>query len=93
MDARIPGEHIREWEEHSGWDSSPYPLYRVYAETFEDSRASKLLGGSKNYKEISGFDVYIFALAFILFSVIIVSYVLLMVYYTTLIFHSLRVEK
>ena len=44
-------------------------------------------------KDISSFDVYIFGLVFILFSVIIVSYVLLMVYYMTLIFHSLRIEK
>ena len=134
IEARVAGEHVRSWEQHTGWESSPYPLYRIYAETFEDSQATIWLNGSKNYKEvseeefddavgktqalelwksyklskntpdkaalmlltikdISSFDVYIFGLVFILFSVIIVSYVLLMVYYMTLIFHSLRVKK
>ena len=53
IEARVAGEHIRTWEQHTGWESSPYPLYRIYAETFEDSQATILLNGSKNYKEIS----------------------------------------
>ncbi len=53
IDTRVAGEHIRTWEQHTGWESSPYPLYRIYAETFEDSQATIWLSGSKNYKEIS----------------------------------------
>ena len=53
IDARVSGEHIRTWEQNSHWSSSPYPLYTIYAETLEGSQATTLLGGSKNYKEIS----------------------------------------
>ena len=48
-----PGEHIRVWEEHNRFINSPYPLYRIYAETLENSKATELIRGSSNYKEIT----------------------------------------
>ncbi len=44
-------------------------------------------------KDISNFDSYVFGLTFILFSIMIISYVILMVYYMTLVFNSIRMEK
>ncbi len=51
--AKVKGEHIRAWEQLSRWSNSPYPMYRVYAETFQNSKAAALLSRSKNYEKIS----------------------------------------
>ena len=54
-DARIEGEAIRFWEEKPGrwWSSETYPLWRVYATTFEASKATERLSKSKTYRQIS----------------------------------------
>lgn len=44
-------------------------------------------------KNITHFEINVLGVIFILFSLIIISYVILMVYYMTLIFNSIRIEK
>ena len=53
--ARADGESIRFWEEKSGgwWSSESYPLWRVYATTFESSKATVRLSKSRTYRQIS----------------------------------------
>lgn len=55
MKARIDGESIRFWEERSGggWNSETYSLWRVYAATFADSKATARLLKSSTYRLIS----------------------------------------
>lgn len=49
----MPGEHIRVWEEQNRFLGSPYPLYRIYAETLENSITTALLQNSSNYQQIT----------------------------------------
>lgn len=51
--ARVPRETIRFWEDRSTWRKSPYPLWRVYAETLPDSAATATLTRSSTYRRIS----------------------------------------
>lgn len=51
--ARVPRETIRFWEDRSPWRKSPYPLWRVYAETLPDSAATGRLTRSSTYRQIS----------------------------------------
>lgn len=51
------GESIRFWEERSQWRESPYPLWRVYAETLRGSDATRTLSRSSNYRAISRGDL------------------------------------
>jgi predicted kinase len=52
---RVDGEAIRLWEERSGgwWSSESYILWRVYAATFEGSKATERLSKSTTYRQIS----------------------------------------
>ena len=52
---RVDGEAIRFWEERSGgwWSSESYTLWRVYAATFEASKATERLSKSTTYRQIS----------------------------------------
>ena len=52
INARVNGEHIRTWEQNNYSGSRLY-LYTIYAETFEESKATTLLSSSEHYKEIS----------------------------------------
>jgi predicted kinase len=53
--ARVEGEAVRFWEEKSGgwWSSESYSLWRVYAATFEASKATERLSKSTTYRQIS----------------------------------------
>ncbi len=50
---RVPGEAIRFWEDRSPWRKSPYPLWRVYAESLPDSKATGVVTRSSTYRRIS----------------------------------------
>lgn len=57
LESRVLGEHIRSWEEHNRFVHSPYPLYRIFAETKENSETSNLMQSSSNYKVIAEEDL------------------------------------